>query len=273
MYMMNDPKQLLQRIGSVLLGVLTVLAIIVTIGQIKLMGTDRYQGYQTISVTGTGEAMATPDVATFMYSIEETKKTVVEAQTAVTERSNKLLADIKAAGIDEKDIKTQYYSSYPKYEYQQVAARPCTPEFCPPSPGGKSVITGYTVSQSISVKVRDLDKVSTITQLLGGANVSSFSGPSFEVDDMDAVRQEARAQAINEAKENAKILGKQLGVRVGKLISFSDPDDTIYPMYEGDAAAGMMYKTAATNENAPAPELPTGQTKVESKVQLVYRIR
>lgn len=271
--MMNyEPKQALYTVGAIFLGVGTIVAILAGIGQIKLMGTDKYQGYQTISVTGNGEALATPDVATFTYSIEETKKTVAEAQASVSERSNKLLADIKAAGIAEEDIKTEYYSSYPKYEYQQAAVRPCTPEFCPPSPGGKSVITGYTVSQSISVKVRDLDKVSGVTQLLGSANVSSLSGPSFEVDDMDTVRSEAREAAIKEAKENAEVLSKQLGVRLGKLISFSDPNDTIYPMYEGDMAGGMSMKSAVMDA-APSPELPAGQTKVESKVQLIYRIR
>lgn len=265
---MKDSKEALIGTATGLMGILIVLAIIIGVGQIKIMGTDRYEGYNTISVTGTAEATAVPDVARFTYSIESKKKTVAEAQAEVTSKSDALLAKLKAAGIEEKDIKTDSYSSYPEYDYVQASRELCI-DFCPP---GKQVLTGYRVSHSVTVTVRDMDKVGTITQTLGTAGVQNLYGPNFEIDDLDTVKAKARAEAIVEAKEKAQVLAKDLGVKLGRLVSFSDPEDSIYPMYEGDISYRAV-KNESMAAGAPAPTLPVGENEVVVKVMLMYRVR
>src|SRR3989338_6144941 len=98
---------------------------------------------------------------------------------------------------------------------------PYTEYSCPPRPG-KSVISGYEASESITVKVRNTDDVGTIMQGLGTIGVSNLSGPNFSIDDEDALKAEARKKAIDDAREKAKILAKDLGVRLGRISSFSE---------------------------------------------------
>ena len=115
-----------------------------------------------ISVSGKGEVFAVPDIANFTFGAEETAKTVAEAQKLVTDKVNKGIEIVKAAGVEEKDIKTVGYNIYPHYNYIQPI---CTQFNCPP---GKQTIDGYQVSQTIEVKVRDTSKAGTILVSLFG---------------------------------------------------------------------------------------------------------
>lgn len=270
----RTPKDLLLILGSLFVGIAAVLAVVILVGQVKMFGTDKYQGYNSISVTGTGEVVAVPDIAKFSYSIESEKKTLPEAQSEVTTKSNALVDALVAAGISKDDIKTESYSSYPQYDYVQGDLRVCDMAgYCPPPTPGKQVFRGYVVSESVSVKVRDMAKVGDIAKLIGDHKVMSFYGPNFEIDDTDAVYAEARAQAIDEARANADALADSLGVRLGKLISFTDPQDSIYPMYEGEMysmKAGMGGDMAVSN---PAPNLQPGSSTINVRVMLTYRVK
>ncbi len=268
----RTPKDLLLILGSLFVGIAAILAIVILVGQIKILGTDKYEGYNSISVTGTGEIIAVPDVAKFSYTIESDKKTLPESQAEVTIKSKAVVDALMAAGISKDDIKTENYSSYPKYEYVQSEIRACDMNgYCPPS-YGKQILTGYTVSESVSVKVRDMAKVGDVAKILGDNKVMSLYGPNFEVDDIDKVRDEARAKAIDDARASAKNLARSLDVRLSKLVSYTDPEDSIYPMYEGDYSmkAGMGGDMAVSN---PAPSLQPGTSTVTVRVMLTYRVK
>lgn len=265
----RTPKDLLLILGSLFVGIAAVLAMVILVGQIKILGTDKYEGYNSISVTGTGEVIAVPDIAKFSYTIESEKKTLPESQAEVTAKSKAVVDALLAAGIAKEDIKTESYSSYPKYEYTQSQTSVCDMGgYCPPI-YGKQVLAGYTVSESVSVKVRDMAKVGDVAKILGDNKVMSLYGPNFEVDDTDKVYAEARAQAIAEARASAKALADSLGVRLGKLISFTDPQDSIYPMYEGDMYS-MKADMAVSN---PAPNLQPGTSAINVRVMLTYRVK
>lgn len=162
-----------------------------------------------------GEVFAIPDTAQFTFTVTKDSKTMAESQKQVSDVGNDLVAKLKAAGIDEKDIKTEGFNAYPKYENK--AGIVCSPTYCPPS---NPVITGYTVSHTYSVKVRNLEKASDIAKLLTDAGVSSLNGPDFTIADIDSVKDDARDKAIEDAKEQAQILARQLGVRLGDILDF-----------------------------------------------------
>lgn len=229
---------------------------------------DAHEFTPSISVSGTGEMNVSPDIAQFTFSVSKDAATIASARDEVTTIGNDLIAKLKAAGIAEKDIKAENLSTYPKYENKRVSMQPCTPMYCPPS-DTNPVIVGYTVSINYSVKVRDLDQVSKIAELLTNAKLFSLNGPNFSIDDVKAVQDQAREKAIDDAKAQAKVLARQLGVRLGKIVDF-----------QVDGAGGMpvpMYDRAmnvgASVEKAVAPELPTGETKVTSNVVITYSIR
>lgn len=223
---------------------------------------DDVGGNRTISFTGQGEAFAIPDIATITYTAMSRKDTVAAAQKEVTEKIDASLAFLDKSGVEERDIKTVSYTSYPQYEQQA----PCYGYPCP-TPSAK--IIGYEVSQTITVKVRDTDTAGTILQGLGDIGVSNISGPDFSIDDEDAIKAEARELAIKDAQEKAKVLARQLDIRIGKMVGFSESGD--FPIYYAkDMAYGMGGAEATA---APAPSLPVGENKVTSNVTITYEIR
>ncbi len=225
----------------------------------------------TISFSGHGEVTAVPDIANVYFNISKDAKTVKEAQEAVAVVEKKALDFLKSKNVDEKDIKTNNTSFYPKYDYQQkicptVSADTGGSYYCG---GGKQVLVGYTASESITVKIRNTDDAGAIMQGLGTTGVSDLSGPNFAIDKEDSLKAEARKQAIDDAKAKAQVLAKDLGVRLIKIVSFSDSDIGVYPMmYAKDA----MMTAGAAPQSAPA-ELPKGENTISSDVTITYEIR
>lgn len=233
----------------------------------------------TIMVSGSGEAFAIPDIATFNFSVTETGATVKQAQEKADAKINKALATIRESGVADKDIKTTGYNVYPKYEYSNsvcpripegagysgVTSSVSSPYYCPP---GKNVLTGYEVSQNITVKVRDTEKVGDLVTKIGAASVSNISGIEFTVDNREQYVAQAREKAITEAKAKAKELAKQLGVHLGSIISYNENGN--YPIYYGKGGGTDM----ALSSVAPAAaELPAGETKITSDVSITYEIK
>lgn len=213
----------------------------------------------TITVLGEGEETAVPDVATFSFTVMETGATPEAAQNLATAKSNEAITLLRNNGIDEKDIKTTSYNSYPQYE-----ERPCTAFDCPPR---SNEISGYQVSQSVSVKVRNSDDAGRILAELGRVGVSNISGISFSIDDDEKYYEIAREKAIQEAKEEAKKLAKNLEVKLGKIISFSDNHSQ--PYYGG--AFDSVRTLEAVSKSTP--ELPTGENMFKANVSITYEIK
>ncbi len=167
--------------------------------------------YNTISVSGTGETSSTPDVATFSFSVSADAKAVSDAQASVTAKTDAILSGLKSLGIEDKDIQTTDYSVYPKYVYQQIA---CLPGIvCQPS---RQIPDGYTVSESVSVKVRKTEDAGKALSLAGDKGATNISSLSLTLDDPQAPLNAARLKAIDNAKSKAEELARRLGVHLGR---------------------------------------------------------
>lgn len=230
----------------------------------------------TISVEGTGDVVSMPDIAVFSFTVTESAKMVGDAQKQATEKTNKALKAVYDAGVAEKDVQTLSYNINPKYEYQNAVCSyetassqsvsvgtPTPVRYCPP---GRSVLTGYEVSQSIQVKMRDLSKAGAIFTSIGSLSVQNVSGLSFSVDKPEVIRADARAKAISDAKNKAEILAKQLGVSLVKITSFYESNGPMPYYGKGGANVAMM-------EASIAPEIPTGEEKTTINVTITYEIR
>ena len=280
---MNQPKNF----WGVLTGLAGILIALVAVLVIKELKAIAYVGSgiqptNTISVDGTGDAYAVPDIATFSFTVTDTEKAVADAQTAVTTKANAALKAVTDQGVAQKDIQTTYYSINPHYEYQNAVCPqsavyngrassgimiPTTPVYCPP---GKQTLTGYDVSESVSVKLRDLTKAGALLAALGSAGVSDLNGPSFAVDNPDTVQGQARTIAIANAQAKANQLAKQLGVSLVRIVSFAENNNGSYPqpiMYAANASLGGTAKAAV------APEVSAGQQKVTDDVTITYEIQ
>lgn len=259
------PPLIIQNAGAVVLGMLAFFLFILAISSLKefrFIGSG-VTATNTISVEGSGDVFAVPDTATFSYSVMNTAKDVTTAQTDVNTKGNAIIAYLKSEGVDEKDIQTTDYSINPHYEY---ASANCTVSYCPP---GKQTLTGYDVSQSVTVKVRDAKKAGDLLSGIGSKGATNLSGLSFTIDDQTKLEADARAKAINDARSKADELAKQLGVSIVRVVGFSENGSR--PIYY---AKTMAYDTAAEGAAmAPAPEIATGQNKITSNVSVTYEIR
>jgi hypothetical protein len=210
----------------------------------------------TITISGEGKVTATPDIANVSMGVQTESKTVKDAQTENNDKMNVIIKAIKDLGVDAKDIKTENYSVYPKYNYNSV--------------NGTSNIVGYTVSQSVSIKIRDLDKVGSILAKGGELGANTVGGVNFTVDNPDKLKSEARQKAIDNAKEKAASLFKNLGVQVGRIVSFDEFGASgVMPMYT-DKAYGMGGGAPTA---VPAPDIQPGSTEITSNVNLTFEIK
>ena len=219
----------------------------------------------TISVTGVGEVVSVPDVATFSFSVVEKSESVTSAQSLATEKTNKILAFLEDSEIDENDLKTTSYNIYPKYEWIQPI---CITEInCP---RGENKLVGYEVSQSVRVKVRDTQKAGDVLSGIGSFEVSNVSGLNFEVDDEESLKAEARSMAIDDAKEKAEKLAKDLGVDLDDIIGFSEDSGYSQP-YERSYMESVSFDSMGGA--SASPKIPTGENTITKTVYINYEIK
>jgi len=253
----------LVRIATV--GVLAILALFLfvqTIGGMLDWSHPGTPAANTITVTGQGQASLAPDVATITYTVTETGASVSEAQTAATAKANAALAAVTGLGIDEKDIRTESYNVNPQYEQSHTCGAGVN---CYPN---SNKIIGYEVSETIAVKVHDLDKTGDVLQTLGGLGVQNIYGPDLGLDNPNDGQDAARADAINNAKQEAATLAAQLGVHLVRIVSFNDNQGGVaYPMFKAEAMS------AGSDAAAPTPSVPTGQNDYTDSVTITYEIR
>ncbi len=226
-----------------------------------LKGGSAFQN--TITVNGIGEAVAIPDTGVFSFTMMERAAVVADAQKKVSEKMTQAMTYLKEQGVEEKDIKTVSYSINPQYEYNQPV---CSPYGCPPVSNPK--IVGYEVQQATEVKVRKLEKAGDLLSGVGATGPSYVSGLSFSVDDEDVITAEARAKAIDNAKEKAAALSKRLGVSLVRVVNFYENGG--YMPYAKEAAYGMGGDISVS---APRVSVSPGETKVLSNVSITYEIR
>jgi len=218
----------------------------------------------TISFDGKGEISASPDLATISFTIREDATDMKNAQNKVTIKESAVLSFLDKSGIAKKDIKTENYSSYPKYDY----GTPCYGGIGLPCRQDAPKIIGYEVSENVSVKIYDITNAGEIVKGIGAVGISDMNGPNFSIENENALKAQARKIAIDEAKAKAETLAKDLGVRLVRIVNFSENGN--YPMYY---AKGMMAADSAGSAPSPSPELPAGENKITSNVTITYEIR
>lgn len=257
-------QPLLRTIGA-FVGIAAVIALLAYTYATLTEAQPDFRQPMTISVIGKGEVFAKPDIATFSFSVTAKEENAVAAQNTSAEAINKIVAYLKEQGIEDRDIKTQNYSLNPVYDYSRPL---CTLQYCPPA--GEPRLTGYEVSQMIVVKVRKTDTAGDLISGVGEFGATNISGLDFTIDDADTLEVQARDAAIADAKQQAEILARDLGVRIVRMSSYWENEGS-YPMPYG--MGGYAEKAMAVDQAMTAPALPAGENTVLSQVQITYEVR
>lgn len=205
----------------------------------------------TIMVNGVGRVNGSNDIAMTTIGYSNTDKDVAKAQTANKKVMDQIMAELKKMGVAEKDMQTNY-TVYPDYDYTQDKGQ---------------ILKGYKVSNQLTVKIRDLSKVTQVLGLAGKYGATEVGGLNFAVDDSENLKSEARTQAIADAKSKASFLAKSLGVRLGRVVSYNEYEAS--PSVDYYAKGGMM---AEGGGGAMMPEVASGSKEILMNVQVNYEI-
>lgn len=269
----HDLNVYLKIAGIACLGVLTLFLVTKTINEAKTytsIGENGAEYSRSITVKGHGEITAVPNIATFSWTATEQGKTIQEAQDKAAQKSNSAIAYLEKQGVKREDISTNGFNTSEIYD-----ARPCVIQYeadaktvapCPPA--GK--INGYTTYQTVSVKVRDSKngkKAGEYIAEIGKLGLKT-TDVSYTFDDKRSLTAAAQQAAIYDARQQAEKLAKSLGVRISRVVSFSDQD------YGYGYGGGDMIKSAVMEQLAPvAPDLPSGDRKITSDVMITYSLK
>lgn len=250
-----------------ILGALALLMVIIALGAYALYTFKQseymYFGPTTISVTGESEVMAVPDVGTFNFSVLVKKADAATARTENAEKVSSIIAYLKEKGVEEKDIKNEYFNLYQTYRSEN---RVCPyGSYCP---GGEQIPDGFEVTQTIAVKVRAIDTAGDLIAGVTDLGATNLSDLAFTVDDDSAQRNQARSEAIADAKSQATALAKELGMSLGRITSFSENEGNSVPYYNRE----MNYAMDAGAEAVKSTPLPVGENSTKSSVTMTYQL-
>ena len=214
-----------------------------------------------IFVSGTGRVAVDPDLAILRLGIEVQDESVSAAHTRATAAMTAVSNAVKAAGVEDRDIQTQRFSIQPVYRYVEVVSLE----------GGRSserVLDGYRVTNSVAVKVRDLDSVSTVIDgaaAAGGDDVR-IDSISFTLEDPTDARAQARAEATRAAVLHARQIADAAGVALGKPISLSESG------ISSPVSSFAKNTAVAFAESAGPTPIEAGELEVVVTVSAVFAI-
>jgi len=269
-----DHQRLVQKSGMTLAVLLNLLALAL----IASYGVDAWKEYRAarqlvelqIPITGEGKVSVKPDVARVTVSIVTRGEFLKSAQEENTRKSNVLVGYLKSENVLEKDIRTVGYNIFPQYS---VPPSPCVPgQYCPPQSveSRSPKIIGYEVRNSYEITIRDLLKAGDILTGVVGSGANEVSGISFTIDKPEALIADARKKAIDDANEKAARLARDLGLRRGKLVSFSEGG---YQPYFFDQRELGGKGGGGFAEAAPASSIAPGETELRVNVTAVYEFK
>lgn len=210
----------------------------------------------TLSVSGHGEVVASPDTATVNAGVTTQAATAREALTANTTAMTALLAALKTAGIASTDIQTSGFSVNPQMVYPAPAADGTQ---TPPH------ITGYQVQNGVTVKISKLADLGTILDRVVTVGGNTINGVTFSVADTGKLLDEARKAAFADAESKAKTYADAAGVGLGRVLSISESSG-------GNAPGPVMFKAMAAPAAAPVP-VEAGQLTFDTDVAVQWELK
>tara|TARA_Y100000590_G_scaffold334077_1_gene380065 strand:- start:1992 stop:2906 length:915 start_codon:yes stop_codon:yes gene_type:complete len=208
-----------------------------------------------IWVTGKGSITLEPDLALVNIGVETEAKTVTEARRKSAIAMEAVVSAVKAKGLTDKDVQTTSFNIWPRYDYLER---------------GRELI-GYTVSNSSSIKVRNISDVGPIIDDVAnaGGNATRINGISFTVENTQPFMDKLREDAVSDARSKANHFASLSGVSVGQLVFISEVSSSS-PYPQGfDAMEGMMMRAAAD----PVTSISGGELELSLSVQLGFSIQ
>lgn len=212
-------------------------------------------GGTLLVISAEGRSSRTPDLAVFSAGVTTQGKTAREAMSANAAAMSKVFAQLKQAGIAERDVQTSTINLNPIYgqpvldERGQVVREP--------------LIIGYQAMNMVSIKQRDLKGFGKVLDALVVSGANQISGPGFQIDNPAAAQDEARVNAMKAARSRADLYAKAAGLRVVRILSISEGGY--------NPPTPVMYAKAEMADTASTP-VAAGQVETSVSVNLQFEL-
>jgi uncharacterized protein YggE len=209
---------------------------------------------RTLAVTGTGMVYLTPDVAYINIGVHTEKPTATDAVAANNDQTQQVIAALKNAGIDVKDIRTTNFSISPNTQYDPQTNKP--------------IGTTYVVDNTVYVTVHQLDKLGDLLDAAVQAGANNVNNIQFDVFDKTSALKQARDQAVKDAQAQAQGLASASGVALGNVQTISFYNNIPQPVMD-------TFSKINSALAAPAPSVPisAGQLTLTVTVNITYEIK
>lgn len=207
------------------------------------------QPVETVTVSGTGRAVVTPDRFTFQVGVQTVAATVDDAVAENNRRVAAVIAALKKAGAQDRDIQTSQFTIYPQQDYKE---------------GQLPRILGYQVSNTVTVTRSNPAEVGRFLQAVVDAGANTVSGVSFIVSDPARGREGALQAAFADARAKADVLAKAAGRTVGRALSITE-GAAVTPPYP-------MPRVAMMEAKSDMPVEP-GAEELNFTVSVIFELR
>jgi len=198
-----------------------------------------------ISVTGEARISVPPDLARIDAGVTSEAKTAREASDANNAAMGKVLLALKGAGLDEKDYQTSRLSLQPQYSSAKS--------------GSPATIVGYRASNRVTIRLRDVTKIANVIDTLVTAGANEIGGINFMVSQASKLLDDAREQAVADARRKAEIYAKAAGVTLGAPLTISE-EGAAQPLFRARVAAPMAAVPAAIAQGEETLSITVGMT-------------
>lgn len=246
-------KRIFWIILNTVLGV-GVILILVSVKAVWQYGQSVYPA-RAISVSAEGKVVVSPDIATLDFSVVSEGANPEKLQNDNNKKVNDAITFLKNEGIDAKDIKTGGYNLSPRYQYDDKRRT--------------SYISGYTLTQTVVVKIRDFSKAGKILVTLPGLGINQISSLSFDVEDPNKFLNEARKEAFTKAFAKAESMAGQNHVKIKRVVTFNENSGGYpIPFY----AKAEVGRGGGMGPVLVPPSIEPGSQEVTVQVSVVYEI-
>ena len=205
---------------------------------------------RTIIVTGAGEASATPDMAILNLGVEADGATAAEALRKNSAQMDATLKSLRDAGVEKKDIQTSNLNVGARYDYSRDGQPPR--------------IIGYQATNSVTVKLRKLEKAGAIIDKAVGVGANRLDSIAFGFSDPKPLLNEAREDAVADARERASLYAEAAGVKLGQVMQISDSFNA------GPGPVPVMARMEMAS--AKAAPIEAGESTMSASVTIIYAI-
>ncbi len=204
----------------------------------------------TITISAEARRTAAPDLAVLGAGVVTQAPDAAAAMAENSRRMTAVVAALRRAGIEPRDLRTSQLAVQPQYRYGE---------------GRAPAITGYQATNQVTVRLRDLARLGPVVDALVKEGANRIDGPNFIVEKPEPLLDAARADAVRAARARAELLAAAAGVRIVRVLTIQEAGGAPEPR-------PMMRAMASAEAADMAPPVEAGESELRAGVTVTYEI-